>query len=137
MASIRRDLDNDVDEIVENVNELTKLQYYMRNYPWLLLGGAAFLGYWVIPSRYEIHSPDPETLEKLAKRNKLVVNHDPEPQKRGGVLGGLFSMVSTMVVRGATAYAGAKIGELLNTGSSQSSPKNPQAAASNQAAAAR
>lgn len=116
MAVIRRDLDENVNGIVENVNEMTQLQYYMRNYPWLLLGGAAALGYWAIPKQYQIHSPDPETLEKLAKRNRLVISHKAEPQQRGGVVGGLFSMLSTMALRGAMAYAGAKIGDLFEVG---------------------
>lgn len=122
MAGLRRDLDEDVNEIVENVGELTGLRYYMRQYPWAMLGAATFLGYWVVPSRNEIHNTDPKTLEKLAARHKLVVKDQTEPEKRGGVLGGIFSFLSTVVLRGAMAYAGAKVSEMFDdTGSGNDS----------------
>lgn len=126
MASVRRELDEDVDGIVGNVNELTTFQYYMKQYPWAMMGAAAFLGYWVVPQKYEIHSPDSETLEKLAAKNKLVVKDKTEPEEKGGVIGGIFSFLSSAVLRGAMAYAGAKVGEMFDANAERKAAGAPE-----------
>lgn len=110
MAEVRRELDEDVNGIVENARTLTSWRYYVRKYPWACMAGAAALGYLAVPRQYEIHSPDAETLEKLARKNRLVVKHKPEVQARGGLVGGLFSLTSGLLVRGLLAYIGRKVG---------------------------
>jgi len=49
MARIRRDLNGNVDEIVESAKELTDWRLFVRSYPWASVGAAAAAGYLVAP----------------------------------------------------------------------------------------
>jgi hypothetical protein len=49
MARIRRDLNGNVDEIVESAKELTDWRLFVRSYPWASVGAAVAAGYLVAP----------------------------------------------------------------------------------------
>ena len=115
MQWLRRSLDDDVDQIVESAREMTDWKNYLRRYPWASLTVAAAVGYLVVPNRIEIMSPDADTLLKLAKKNKLVINANPEPQKRSGIVGALFTLVAATATRGVTSYLGNKVGPLIGS----------------------
>jgi hypothetical protein len=114
MARIRCDLNADVDEIVENARVMSDWRYYVKSYPWACAAGALALGYLIVPSRLEIISPDAKTLAKLAKENRLLVKPEPEPHKRGGIVGPLFTLVASTLVRGLVAYLGQVAGRSLS-----------------------
>ena len=83
MAYIRHELDDDVDEIRESAQTLADWHYYVKNYPWACVGVAAALGYLVVPRKLTIERPDPKSLEKLARNNHLVVEHQSKgPSER-------------------------------------------------------
>jgi hypothetical protein len=111
MAQIRCDLHDDMQGMVENARTMSDWRYYARSYPWAWLGAATVLGYLVVPARTQIVSPDARELAKLAKRNQLVVQQKPEPHKRGGLTGTLFTLASNLIIRGVISYIGQKAGK--------------------------
>jgi hypothetical protein len=44
MQAVRRELDDELQEITEKVHELGEWQSYVKTYPWICLGTAAVLG---------------------------------------------------------------------------------------------
>ncbi len=111
MARVRRDLNLNYGEVVENARDMADWRYYVRRYPWASLGVAAALGYLVVPNRVELIRPDASELLKLAKKNKLVVEPKPSAEPKSSVGGALFNMMASMLVRGAIAYVGQKVGK--------------------------
>lgn len=111
MALIRGNLHHNAEELAENARAMTDWRYYMRSYPWACVGAAVVLGYLVVPNRLHVMSPDVDTLLKLAKKNRLLVKPEPEPQKRGGLVGPLFTFAANTLVRGLISYAGQQMGK--------------------------
>lgn len=103
MEQLREELDEDVHQIKRSASSLTDWQYYIQNYPWLSIGGAALVGYLLVPRKLEIQSPDAETLEKLARKNRLVVEHQPGQQSSKSGLQTAASFLTGLVVKAAAA----------------------------------
>ncbi|QDU49230.1 hypothetical protein Pan110_15490 [Gimesia panareensis] len=103
MERLREELDEDVHQIKRRASSLTDWQYYIRNYPWLSIGGAALIGYLLVPRKLEIQSPDVETLEKLARKNRLVVKNQPRQQSSKSGLQSAASFLTGLVVKAAAA----------------------------------
>lgn len=113
MATLRREVDEDVDDLVLGAKEMTDWRYYMRKYPWVCIGGAVAIGYFAIPSRIEVMRPEADEIATLAKREKLVVEPKQQAKTRGGVRGQLFNFASSLVIRGLLAYAGQNVSKML------------------------
>ena len=105
MQSIRRDLADDMDHIAESTREMTEWQSYVKRYPWIALGVAASVGFAVVPKPVEVVRADPAELLKLAKRNKFVVEANPQQSAKSSLAGALLSLAGTVALRGAMAYA--------------------------------
>ncbi|WP_166819711.1 hypothetical protein [Thalassoroseus pseudoceratinae] len=118
MAYVRHELDDEVDDIRESAHTLADWHYYIKNYPWASLGAAAVIGYLVVPRKLVIERPDPETLEKLARKNHLVVDRKPEKQARTGLLGTAFSFVGGLVLKTAMAQVGHQLAAAMDTSKS-------------------
>lgn len=115
MAVIRREVQSDVGEIVEDAQTLLNWRFYVKRYPWVCLSAATAIGYLVVPKRLEVMSPDAETLQKLAKKNRLVVKQKPEAHARGGLGGAVFTMLANTLLRAGVAYLGQQSGKVLGT----------------------
>lgn len=136
MAYLRDELDEDVGEVENSARTLLDWHYYTTHYPWACVGVAAALGYLVVPKKLEIHRPDPKTLEKLARKNHLVVDHKPKAEAKSGLLGSAFSFVSGLVLKTAMAQLGHQLAGIMDNKSngadrpegSQKPSRNPQTA---------
>lgn len=115
MASIRRELDDDMVHVEQSARTLLNWRYYTDTYPWACVAVAAAVGYLVVPRKLEIHSPDPKTLEKLARRKHLVVEQKPKAEAKGGLIGSAFSFVSGLVLRTAMAQLGHQLASMMDT----------------------
>ena len=104
MEAVRCHLIDDADHVAQSARQMVDWQEYVRRYPWTSVGVAAAIGYLVVPKRVEIISPDLNTLLELAKNNKLVVEANPAPQKRSGILDMMITLVGNAAVRGAMSY---------------------------------
>jgi hypothetical protein len=111
MAEIRCALHENVSGIVESARVMTDWRYYVRKYPLPLAAGALALGYLIVPSRLEVISPDPDTLLNYARKNRLVIKEEPQGRPRGRILGPLFTLIASALVRGAMAYIGQQAGK--------------------------
>lgn len=123
MADIRAVLDDEVDEFADDARGLVDWQQYVAAYPLASLAAATALGYLVVPRRLEVVSPDAETLEKLARKNRLVVEHHPRGEERPGFLASALSMVGNVLLRATIAYVGRQAGRILEGQASEAPPQ--------------
>jgi hypothetical protein len=103
MQLIRRDLDHDFDQVKQSASQLTDWRYYVRNYPWTCVGLAAAIGYIVVPRKLQIQSPDTKTLEKLARKNKLVIESKSSEDDKPGAVKTAVTFLSGLALRAVTA----------------------------------
>ena len=111
MRTIRRELGDDVEELVEHAERLMDWKYYVQRYPWACLGGAALLGYFLVPQRIVTLPTDGHTLSRLADR--LPIHTKPAEPKKQSLLGWLVSMGTGMALRAAGAYATQQLGKIM------------------------
>lgn len=114
MAYIRRELDVDVAEVEQSARTLLNWKYYIENYPWACVGVATAVGYLAVPRKLEIHSPDPKTLEKLARDRHLVIEQKPKAEAKGGLIGTAFSFISGLVLKTAMAQLGHQVASMMD-----------------------
>jgi hypothetical protein len=126
MAQVRRDLVEEADQIAENARTVTDWRYYVRTYPWASMAVAAAVGYIVVPRRLEVLTPDPDTLARLARQDRLVVKPKAEAEPKKGLPGTLFTFLSSMVIRGALAAIGQQVAAYFTAHPEQND--QPQAA---------
>jgi len=121
MRTIRRELGDDVEELVEHAERLMDWKYYVQRYPWACVGGAALLGYFLVPQRIVTLPTDEHTLSRLADR--LPIHTKPaEPKKQQSMLGWLVSMGTGMALRAAGAYLTQQLGKIV---ADQAPPARP------------
>lgn len=114
MARIRRELDEDVESVVEQARELADWRNFVKRHPLLTVAGAVAIGFLVVPNRLNVMSPDSRTLEKLAKRNRLVVKPKAEVRRQSGIVAPLFTFVATALLRSGVAMAGERLGAMIS-----------------------
>jgi hypothetical protein len=124
MAQVRRELNLNYGEVVENARDMADWRYYVRNYPWATLGAAVAVGYLVVPNRVQMISPDAGELLKLARKQKLVVEPKPQAEPKSTVGGQVFNMMASMLVRGLLAYAGQKMGKTAGKKTAEAEQKS-------------
>jgi len=112
MRSIRRDLGDDVEVLVENAERLLDWRYYVQRHPWAAVGVAAVLGYFIVPRRIVTLPTDERSMTQLAERIAPAIA-PPQP-KQPGLLSGLVSLASGVLLRAALGYATQHVGKLLN-----------------------
>jgi hypothetical protein len=117
----------DATAVAGGARELADWRYYVRRYPWAALGVAGALGYLAIPRRLEIMSPDAKTLERLAKKNKLVIESKPPAAQKTSLMDTLLTMTGNVLFRAGTAYAAQKIGKLFGETAADAPPSQETA----------
>ena len=106
MKDVRRDLDEDVQEIVEGARDMGKWRYYVRTYPWLCLGAAVAAGYLIVPRRSRGPRLDTQTANASA---------EPSAPQKDNATGMLLGFVGNLVMRGVSAYVGQQADKLFAT----------------------
>ena len=112
MARIRDGIPEDVDQIVEQARELADWRNFVKQHPWITLSAAAMVGFMAVPSKVNIIRPDANALAKLAKRDKLVVRHEPKITRQAGIVSPMVNLIGTAILRSVVANAGSKFGEV-------------------------
>ncbi|MGE0761434.1 MAG: hypothetical protein AB7F89_22545 [Pirellulaceae bacterium] len=117
MQDVRRDLGQEVEELVASAREITDWRRYVRAYPWACLGAAAAVGFIVAPrsaGRVRLSSSD---LDRLAHHTH------PEPVTPSSVTRRVSQTIVRTVgmaaMRALMAYVGQRIGEVGSTLSGQ------------------
>lgn len=106
MAEIRQGLEEDVDDIVVSVQEITDWRAFVKSYPWKTLALAAAVGFIIVPSRPVVIRAEPHMLASLMGRKHLTLAGRDGPVRNGGLFGALVSVAAATAFRTAmTAIA--------------------------------
>lgn len=114
MALIRRELHEDVKEVVATAEAVTDWRRYLKAYPWVSLGVAFAVGYLIVPKRHKTAEALAATQADLTKVRRIVESTgqqvakaaDEKPAKRRkSLLGATFAMAAPMALRAAQGYA--------------------------------
>jgi hypothetical protein len=116
MRSVRAELRDDVTDLVKSAHKMGDWTTYVRAYPWLCVGAAAAVGYFVVPTRPLVIHPDPESLFKLAKQHNLVMKPDDEKpaKKKGGLVAQLVSMAAAAALQGGLRVASQQLTQAMS-----------------------
>jgi len=112
MRQVRAELRDDVQEMVDTARLLREWQAYVRSYPWVCLGAAAVVGYFVVPSRMMVIRPDAASLLELAKQKKLTVKMDQFSQKPS-LVRSLLGMAAGTLMQAGVALVTKQVNEYL------------------------
>lgn len=127
MATIRHDIDDDVQGLVTNARQMTDWTHYVRASPWGSMVAAAVVGYLVVPNKLFVKSPDAGTMAKLAKDNRIVVESKPEAVAKTGLAATAFTFLAHSLLRAGMAYAGQQIGAVVGEASADAATgKSPR-----------
>ena len=113
MATLRRELSEDVQEIRDSSGTMLDWRYYFKRYPWPMVSAAAIVGFLVVPRRLEVIRPDVDTLTKLAKKERLIVTQKQETKPQKGLAALAFGLLANGLFRAGTAYVGQQAGKLF------------------------
>lgn len=107
MARIRRELHEDVRDVVESAEAVSDWRHYIRAYPWASLGVALAVGYLVVPKRRRTVKPAEVAQAVVAQIPHAVQAVQPEPpaKKGRGLIGAGLGMIAPLVLRAAQNYA--------------------------------
>jgi hypothetical protein len=119
MAQIRRELHEDMQGVVAGAEAVADWRRYVKLYPWASVAAAFAFGFWVVPKRRRsvteaARKAAEETAEKVvgavqtAQVKKVVPVSEAtaeKKEKRAGLIGMAFGMLSPIVVRAAQSYA--------------------------------
>jgi hypothetical protein len=103
MASLRREITSDVEQVTEQVTQsaraMTDWTFYVRKFPWAAVGVAAAAGFLLVPRKKTSVTPTPEQLAALASSKEFVAAATQQLKPPEGLLKGL---AATLVVRHRT-----------------------------------
>lgn len=108
MATVRNELDEEVDSIPASVKALTSWRNIVRAYPWECMSAALLFGYvLVLPRRtLQILPPDAETWERSAAAQRSAAR--ASGSQKSWVAQGL-GLVGSLALRGVVTYASREI----------------------------
>jgi len=114
MALIRRDLHEDVREVVATAEAATDWRHYVAMYPWVSLGTAFALGYFVVPRRRRSLagiatkadlSKVTDAVESARQSVIETASEKTEPRKKGkGLLSMALGLALPVALRAAQSY---------------------------------
>ena len=109
MASIRDDIDQDMDGIVEGARSLVDWREHVRSNPLIAAGLTALIGYAVVPKKQSVIQADPAQLSKMLKANKVIVSPGGNVKPKSSMMGGLIGTLLATAVRAAAVQAGQQL----------------------------
>jgi len=110
MAQIRRDLHEDVREVVAGAEAATDWRRYIRAYPWAAVGTAAAVGFLAVPKVSRSAPRDTARQSDVAEvrdelRQAREDKEEAKEEKRRSLVGAAFAMAAPMAWRFAQNYA--------------------------------
>ncbi len=102
MEEVRSDLNTGFQGIVNDARDIGDWTYYVRTYPWAVLGITLVAGYLVAPRSG--FWKQPQTLPVDAAVDSNNSNAPPLPPPHSNISGHVLSFVGNLLMRGATAY---------------------------------
>jgi hypothetical protein len=123
LAAARAALARDAHAAVADAHTLADWRHHFRTHPWLCCGGAALLGYALVPARRTVTFPT--GLEPLSS---AIADPSTSEQAQGATKGAIATLLGiggTFLARQALNYATRRGLQYLQARSS--SPRSPQA----------
>ena len=110
MAQIRRELHEDVREVVAGAGAVTDWRRYVRSYPWASVGVATAAGFLVVPRRSRGFPGDAARQSDVAEvRDELRQAREAAPEaeekRRKSLVGAALAMAAPLAWRFAQNYA--------------------------------
>jgi hypothetical protein len=113
MAQIRRELHEDVREVVAGAGEVTDWRRYVRAYPWAAVGVTAGVG--CLVGYLFVHKPKRGVPRDVARKADVAEVREAvaqaldagsdEPKRRKSLVGAAFAMLTPLAWRAAQNYA--------------------------------
>lgn len=107
MRTIRRDLRENVKEIVVGASQIFDWKSYVRSFPWTFVAAAAVLGYLLVPRRRRPPAgliQTKESIDQLAEEIKAAVAPKPPPPSAQSLAGVLLPVLGGVALRVGTSY---------------------------------
>ncbi len=115
MGRIRNQMDREVKGLKKGAGNLLSIHHQMRSHPWVGVGAAALIGFFIVPARkkrQEIQL-DEQTVQNLIERGDIKV-HAQRKQKKSWVRSAT-TLATNAALRAALAYAGQQFGKVSGT----------------------
>lgn len=109
MAELRQELTSDVKEVSRGARELASPMYYVRRFPWVVVAGAAAVGYLLIPKKRQAITPDAEMLADLVRKNQVKVETTKASSDSQGLARSLLVVGLTWALRTGLSYMGQRL----------------------------
>lgn len=120
MKNIRGSLSEHAEEAVEKARREFEWRHYVAKHPWMSLGTAAAVGFFLVPRRACCKAAKAEAVTDTVDR----VARSMQPSPVAGLAAGLLSAVATTVTREGLALVAASVKKLLDPGN-QSLERSP------------
>jgi hypothetical protein len=98
MQHVRRDVGDDVHQVVQNAKRLTDWRHHVRKHPWACVGAAFAAGFLAFPKPRRIANEETKELIALLKRHNIALPAD-SASSRHGMMGALLSTAMPVAVR--------------------------------------
>lgn len=99
MEEVRGDLDTGFQGIVSDARDIGDWTYYVKHYPWAVLGVSLVAGYLIAPrlgfGKQQVSNPPNGAVASEASH---------APASKGSVSGKVMSLAGKLVMQGVTAY---------------------------------
>lgn len=104
MEGVRREIDRDYEELVDDARSLFDWRVHVRAHPFMAMGLACALGATVVPRKNETVKADSDQLGGMMKDDEVVVAPNSKV-KQSSVAATVMSTVAGVLLRTAIAHA--------------------------------
>lgn len=121
MQDLRRSATDEMKEFVDSAKTLTDWRYHVKHHPWICMGAAVALGYFVVPRKRQVENAEARELAALLKKYNVGVTTQPQPPSKGIIKSAIGAAIpfiarSALNVAQQRFAAGGGIGSLLGGG---------------------
>ncbi|XZE35004.1 hypothetical protein SH501x_000487 [Pirellulaceae bacterium SH501] len=114
MQCVRHELNDEYQEIVKRFHTLGEWRSYVKTHPWLCLGTAAIIGYWIVPGRRIMKSAG----DSLAEKESIIEGLRggvPVLQSQRTVREVVVNFLGTAILQGVSNYIRYRVGSFLES----------------------
>jgi hypothetical protein len=126
MQETRSQLHHDVGGLVRDARGIVDWRRNVKRYPWLAIGAAAALGYFIVPKRRKPTHLDAETLAELARTKRLFLRVEGETEKPAKVTDTVAATVLAIVGREAATWLRRQVTDFVNAEMRRRSEARPR-----------
>ncbi len=125
MRQVRRELTEDMQEIVDNARVMTDWRHYVKAYPWACVGAAAAVGFWVVPSKARYVGPDAEAIGEIMKSQMHSIKSSVEKNKTKGIAATIMGLAASALLQGGIALGKQQLRKYMHGSSPSIESRGP------------